>query len=204
MFRFRVLSVTCLVVGFFASMAFAGPITFDGTVGPTEYMKFLNDDNAEGDFGTPSFDIDRVGFDQDADWLYVGIDTIGTYDPNGNDEAFPQSTFVNLVLADGSSTLHFSFASSDLSNLMYLDGVPLLTGWEAAYDQDLELRLDNTLFAGFNTADMSVRMSLEDLEWEGTADVDDVAIGQVVGVPEPASLALLAMGMGAVLIRRRP
>jgi len=198
--RLLLIVVGVLFVG--VSGAMATPITFDGTIGPGDTYHTTKDDPNEGTFGSDSFDIDAILFDVDSGWLHIGVDTVAKFDRNGGDTSFPPVTQFLFVLND-LVTNHFFTLLIDDTNIVMFKGIsltPVLAGWEALIVEDLEIRLDiSTLLSGFDVGDFTFQARLDNSD----APEDDTISTTVTGVPEPATLGLLAFGTLGLLSRRR-
>lgn len=202
MFNSKLLVIVVGVLFAGVSGAMATPINFDGTIGPGDTYATLKDDPNEGTFGSDGFDIDAVLFDVDSGWLYIGVDTVATFDRNGGDTAFLPVTQFQFVLNDLVSNHLFTLLINDSSITTFYGTsmTPLAAGWEALIVEDMEIRLDiSTLLSGFDTDDFTFQARLDNSDWPA----DDMISTTVTGVPEPATLGLLAFGTLGLLSRRR-
>ena len=188
-----------------ASGVRAAPI-FDGNVDAANYAVVEADDDLfEPDFGPDGaktmWDITQVAFDRDPAWFYIGVDvdeTDGKFDVNGQGD-LPPATQLLTLLTDGTTTKLFTLILSDATQKLFLNGTEQTTGWAVATDNDLELKLDNDLLnSGFNYGDFYFQCRLDN----SAGMPDDTMAEGIVGVPEPATLALVAFG-GLALLRRR-
>lgn len=193
--------VTGMTLAFVSACALeATPLSvdFDGDVDSNDNYAVRVDDPNEGVYGSPSFDIDAVEFHVDDTWFYIGVDTMGDFDRNGGATAFPPVTQFLFLLDDGAMSFFFTFRSDDTSMQMFHDSTPIPGGWEAEIGSDLEIRLSSDMLTGFDFLDFSFRARLDNSD----THADDIIAA--VGVPEPATMGLLALGAIALLRRRRP
>ena len=191
-----------------ASGVRATPI-FDGNVDAANYAEVEADATGEANFGGSVWDITQAAFDRDNSYFYIGLDVDNTdpppadkFDVNGQD-LLPPVTQVLILLDDGAISKLFTLLLSDApgwpTQALYLNGTEQTTGWAVATDNDLELKLDNNLLnSGFDYENFFFQCRLDN----SGASPDDTMSAQVTGVPEPATLALVAFG-GLALLRRR-
>jgi len=183
-----------------ASYGWAIPITVDGVVdGNDNYAAVLNDAVGELGLESTAWDISKANFDLDANWLYVGLETVGGFDRNGgNTSMFGTTLFFGLIDSTG-SPYTFGLVTTASSVLLNVDGVTLTENvdYVAGIGWALELKLDRSKVPTI-TSDFAFQAQLDD---NGSGSDDQIA-GQLVGVPEPATMALLALG-GVALLRRK-
>ncbi len=198
MHNLTIIAIAAFLACTFVTGAVASPITFDGTVDAGDTYPAWIDDPAEGVFGSDGLDIDGVGFDEIAGWLYIGVDTVGQFDRDGGPTAFPQVTQFLFRLNDGSQT-HTYMMLIDGGAIAMFEGItPILAGWTAQIANDLEIRLDTTvLMPGFDHHDFFFQARLDNSDYYA----DDVIAGDI-GIPEPTTMSLLAIGSLAALRRR--
>ena len=184
-----------------ASGVRAAPI-FDGNVDAANYAVVeADDDLSEPIFGDSMWDITQVAFDRDPAWFYIGVDvdnTDGKFDVNGQD-LLPPATQLLVLLDDGVISKLFTLILSDATQKLFLNGTEQTTGWAVVTDNDVELMLDNDLLnSGFDYEEFYFQCRLDN----SAGMPDDTMAESIVGVPEPATLALVAFG-GLALLRRR-
>lgn len=194
------------VVGF-ASVAWGVPVVVDGNVGGTEYFAYLDDAIGEAIFDSPSWDIARVGVDADNNWLYMGLDPVGVFDPDGGPSSFFDRTlFFGFFVESIMTTYQFEMLFSTGPTVMKLNGVPLTPGVDfvEAHANDMEVKLARSLVPGLVDSDADGK-----IDFFLRAQLDDVGFGnddQVQGevqFPEPGTVGLLAVGALVLTIRRR-
>lgn len=192
--------IAALLACTFVTDAIASPVVFDGNIDSGDsYLARLEDAN-EDTFGTSSFDIDGVEFDEIAGWLYIGVQTVGAFDRTGGPTAFPPVTQFVFFLDDGSQNHLFTMRIDSSSITLFEGYVPVAgAGWDAEIAGDLEIRLDMAvLLVGFDHNDFFFQARLDNSD----IYLDDMIMGNI-GVPEPASIILLTTGGLAFLRRRR-
>lgn len=182
--------------------AWALPVTVDGNIdGADNYFATIDDDNAEAAFESTSWDIDMVRFDTDSNWFYIGLDTVGRFDPDGSESSFLDKTvFFGFVISDVVNRYAFNLTSTVAGFTLTIDGVTLTQGTDyvAANDNDLELKIARDRVAGIGE-DFFFAAQLDNTGF----GIDDQVSGEVTGVPEPGTMALLAIGGLLALSRRR-
>ena len=184
-----------------ASGVRATPV-FDGNVDAANYAVVeADDDLSEPIFGDSMWDITQVAFDRDPAWFYIGVDvdnTDGKFDVNGQD-LLPPATQLLVLLDDGVISKLFTLILSDATQKLFLNGTEQTTGWAVVTHNDVELMLDNDLLnSGFDYEEFYFQCRLDN----SAGMPDDTMAESIVGVPEPATLALVAFG-GLALLRRR-
>ena len=191
-------AIAVLALG--ASVAQAVPVDFDGDIDGSDLYPIRLEDPEEGIFGSDGFDIDGVEFARDTGWFYIGVDTVGDFDPNGGAAGFPAETEFLFRIDDGNTTMLFTLVSDDFGISMSLAGGSLAgADWDAKIGTDLEIRISNTLLAGFDHTSFFFLARLDNIDM----DPDDIIAGSVVGVPEPAALSLVATGSLLVFLKKR-
>ncbi len=203
MLRSRILVV--LSVGLFISAtASASPVTFDGNIDVNDsYFATLTD----GDEATVQNDLDikSVGFDLYGGYFWMGLEVYtGPMATDGG-----PTSIANMTLFYGV----FQVAGSDDVNLIVildegavssvlLDGTELVSGthYEAVLGLGnptggLEIKIDDNLLSPMSFTFFG--------QLDGTGWDNDDQIAGFVEVPEPVTLALIAIGLPLVLIRRR-
>jgi hypothetical protein len=162
------------------------------------------DDPVEGVFESPSWDVARMVFYAMRPGIDIIVDTVGPFDRNGGETSITGTTqFVALFTDTSGSWSHMiELTMTDTTKELRIDGVLVEEGsgstrvWGAGISEG-----DLVLFIGpFPSwsrweAGFRVQARLDDCD----AGADDVIVGWV---PEPAGLALLALG-GLGLLRRR-
>jgi len=195
-----------------ASPVWAAPM-IDGNVGGAEYVTVLNDvaENTK-DFFNTGLDIDTLHFDASADagtnWYWLAMTAVNPpVDSNGDPTSLLFKSIFWTIFYDNAGTTPDYMVVVDMAG-----GTPDLTlaewnggGWTtvalAAADYDislvnaLELRIDQVKMPNLDAAPY-VRSQLD-----GTGQWDDDQLGGVV--PEPATIALMGLGLAAALIKRR-
>jgi len=200
--------VACGVAGF-ASSVWAAPIV-DGTVGGGEYSVVLNDTAPEttADFFNSGLDIQALHLDDSSGSYWMGLSVVSApIDTNGDPTTFLFETIFDLIFFDHSGTTPSYLVSVEMDGstvdveLEEWSGGGWSTVALAGSDFDvsvasgLELRIIQSKM-GSLAADPYVRSQLD-----GVGSWDD---DQLVGVvPEPATMAMLAIGGLALVLRRR-
>jgi hypothetical protein len=208
----RATAVVSIVVGLAFLLGTATPgwalPLFDGDIdqgGTDDYFYVLTDaDDLPTDlkFGGADWNIKAALFDCDpvSDWLYIGLDVVGSFDRDGGGGAIPAITLVAFKTFDVSETYEFIFTTYNSFMVMSEpDGTPITTGWEAMIVNDLELRI--------KPADIVPDLDLDGFTFYARLDnltgmPDDEITGSVVA-PEPTTLGLLALGGLVLFVRRR-
>lgn len=187
---------------FCAGTAVAAPITFDGTVVAGEYVAKIDDTVDVGAvYETPGWDIKSLHADMEGDWLCLGLEVYGTFDPDGTDTRRPKTKFGGFVTLSTVLEYELSFISTSISAATFsIDGVALTQGTDFDFKigDDLELKFKKSFMPAV-TDSFAFYGWLDD---NGNFQ-DDLIIGDITGVPEPASVGLLALGGLAMLVRRR-
>jgi len=175
----------------------------DGTVAVNEYAAEIEDTpGVDGVYQTEGWNIKALHADLDSDWLYLGLEVYGTFDPDGTDaRRGAQTEFGGFLSLSAVLEYELSFISTSATTAaLSIDGVALAQGTEFDFKigDDLELKIKKSFLPG--VADVfSFYGWLDD---NGNYQ-DDVIVGDFIGVPEPATLGLLALGGFGVLIHRR-
>ena len=224
MSRSKCIAVCVATVAICACPVLATPIV-NGTVGAGEYATTLTDPAEPGAvFFNSGLDIDKVHFDADATGgsRYMGLTvTVPPFDTNGSNVSFIQSTGVvmyfyandttplpSIIMNLAFNALGFiddlSFYREYTTPLAYtetdFDDIVAGVDYDIAAGAAMEFRISKSAFKVFSGDDPNfpsyVRMQLDDTGF----NQDDQIAGDI---PEPASLAILAIGGLAMLKRRR-
>ncbi|MGB2755011.1 MAG: PEP-CTERM sorting domain-containing protein [Phycisphaerae bacterium] len=202
------IAILSIVVACGASSVWAAPI-IDGNVGGGEYSIVLNDTAPEttADFFNSGLDIQALHFDNSSGSYWMGLPVVNPpIDTNGDPTSFLFRTIFNLIFYDNSGTTPSYLVAVDMSGATVSVGlaswsgvwtpVPLAGGdFNVSVASGLELRINQSKM-GSLAANPYVRAQLD-----GTGSWDD---DQLVGVvPEPATMAMLAFGGLALVLRRR-
>jgi hypothetical protein len=215
----RTFAVAIATLGAGAAVAQAAPTSIDGSIGAewtgaTVKSVLYNSAAPLGNFGTPtnenhasSYDIYTRG---DGQYVYVGLQVTGNY-AGGLD-------FANLYFDTNPGTgsdIGFQVTSQNA----FIPGVDIPVGY-TPLSQDIhfstapgviEFAVPNTYFTtdpmsmGFPLATSSVQLRLSQAfgySVAGGASYGTDRLG-IVAVPEPTGVALLGLGAGALLLRRR-
>jgi hypothetical protein len=193
-----------------ASPAWAS-LMVDGSITGAEYAVVLNDatgENAE-DYYNTGLDIEALHFDAAMDggtnWFWMALDVVNEpVDPDGDPTSILNETWHGITFYDaqGGNVLHQVLARLAMVGGnptvvdVLLDGASLnAADYDAAVADALEVRIKQSALPNM-TLEPFVESQLD-----GTGNWrDDQMTGQI---PEPATLALLALGGVGMLIRRR-
>ena len=186
-----------VAAGMLAAPAGASPI-FDGNYDGNAVYTYRDDDTGEADFGGDSWDIAGVGFAWDADWMYICLDTVAKFDSDGGAGAFPQQTVFLFQSSDATDSFFFILTMDGTDDLNLVGIGPVADAdWDLEIDNDMELRIDLGLLADLDTTDFNFIGRLDN----SAAAPDDII--QVVGIPEPAALSIVAIGSLLLVMRRK-
>lgn len=215
MLNVRLISISAvmLTLMFCAPLASAAPIVNGNIISGDGYVDQVDDPTHDVNqtFQSDGWDIQSVHFVMEAGSLYLGVHTLGDYDRDGTGAPQPNNTFFIMRILDNSGPngpFHEFAVSSNASDIALFRitgwswGFPVLApvpaaDWDAAINSDLELRISTAQLSGI-TPEIYFFGKLDDL-W----DWSDDRVEGAVTAPEPGSMALLAMGGIAALIRRR-
>lgn len=207
---------TPIVAAAVAAFTFAGTtfgaVMIDGTVGPMEYTTSVADIDVPAeavDYAGTGLDIASINFEFDDVKMSIGVDTVGTFDFDGN--SFPgiaDRTLFSIIFYDGLTPLVelsvVTFSPTDYAVLMTdpMGFIPMnitmAPGVFVSFDDDLELVVPYDLLPDTNANVLGFSAQLDSQDEAR----DDVLIGDNINIPEPASLALVAIG-GVMMLRRR-
>jgi|GEM_PF-2917047 len=195
-----------------ASAAFGAPVTFDGKIdGSDSYALTITDTDGDPSqtFQSSSWNISAAKLDMDSQWLYLGLDTLDTYDPDGTGGQSNRTSFFFRIQDNSlNGAAHdFVFISTDATTweLYKQTGGGLMPTFAAVspanraalIDTDLELKISLAELPGV-TANLIFMGRLDDLgPWS-----DDIVEGAGYA-PEPGTAALLLVGAAGALLRRR-
>jgi len=219
--------VALLAVGLAALCAgpvLATPIV-DGTVGAGEYSHgpLIDAPEPTADFYLSGLDIDKVQSDEDAvgGSRYLALETTVTpFDTNGSSLSFAQMTGVGMYFyTDASAPAPLVYMSLAFDALGFAPDLSFFREWNGAgwtqttfsnltdgVDYDvaaaiaMELRISKNAFSVYRGDGAAfpgyLRLQLDDTGFQQDDQIEGA-------LPEPASLAVLAVGGGLCLIRRR-
>ena len=200
MIRSKTVLLALGMIAFCAGTVLAAPINLDGIVVPGEYVSKMDDTAGEDGVYLEGWNIKALHADMEGDWLYLGLDVDGTFDfdGTGHDQETKFRGFVTLstVLEYG-----FTFISTSATAATFsIDGTTLTQG------ADFDFEIDDDLELMFKKSFMS--QVVDSFAFYGRLDnnagpLDDEIQDTIVGVPEPASMGLLALGAMVSLARRR-
>lgn len=195
--KIMIICTTTLLV---AAIASALPVTFDGKIdGADNYFVTVADPNDPGI--DDNLDIESLNFDLDASWFYMGIGVwSGPMAVVGDPTSFLGMTLSFTEFIPGGLLIVTLNGGGLVSTV--LNGVTLAEGIDydvllgAGANGGLELRIKESIFSPL------FFMVLAQLDGTG-GDEDDQVLAFDVFVPEPMTMAVLAIGMPLMLIRRR-
>jgi len=201
MIRSKTILLTLGMVVFFAGTVLAAPVTFDGTVNAIEYADQIDDPVGDGVYQTGGWDIKALHADIEGDWLCVGLEVDGTFDADGTEARRPKTEFGGYVTLSPTLEYEMTFVSTSATAATFaIDGTTLTQGvdFDFKIGDDLELMFKKSFMPAV----------VDSFAFYGWLDdngnfQDDVIEGNITGVPEPATMALLAFGGLAMLKRRR-
>jgi MYXO-CTERM domain-containing protein len=217
---FRSLAAVAVTLLACAAVSGAAPVEFNGEADSPDFVypgPIEVHDPVEGVFESPSWDIQGVEFIESRPGMYVHVDTLGPFDRNGGDTSITGTTlFVALLTeASGRETQMIELTLTETTGELRIDGAPVEEGphhweqWSAGVSEDghLWIWIGSYFLAPFVYSPWAgpwvhpwprgfeLRARLDDCD----AGADDVIVGWV---PQPAGLALLALGAAALLRRR--
>lgn len=188
------------VMSVVTSLAFCAPV-IDGTVNVGEYS--FSADDLTGESGvSPGLDIQTVSFERTGGWLYVGLQTLGPIDTNGegtlgqmqfvqqlSDALIPQYMIEIRTTGPLQQVLLADYAAGTFAFLT--PGVD----YQLAFGNSMEMAISMSKLASLQPEFAAYSL----LDGMGTAPDDEFT----ANVPEPATMALLALGVPALLARRK-
>lgn len=193
------------LIGLCAAGAWGVPI-LDGSVDPGEYDYVLPDDPNDNDAGVyeTGLDIDAVHITVEPNDLYVGLTTDTAFDYDGSDANSWGQTWVKMRFYENGAapTLKHSLVMMVVGDpnsfALWMDGSIGVEGtnyWAKVGDA-FEFRIDREELM----PDLGDRFAFDVLLDDMGEDMDDYLFAYV---PEPATAALLTLGLSAILLRRR-
>lgn len=199
--RSKTIVLTLGMVVFFAGTVLAAPITFDGTVNAVEYADKIDDAVGDGFYQTTGWDVKALHADIEGDWLCLGLEVDGTFDPDGTEVRRAKTEFGGFVTLSTLLEYELTFISTSTTTAtLSIDGATLTQG------TDFDFKIGDDLELMFKKSFMPA--VVDSFAFYGWLDdngnfQDDVIEGSITGVPEPASMGLLALGGLVALVRRR-
>jgi hypothetical protein len=186
-------------------------VVLDGNVDGQDAYRFVITDPVEGTFESPSWDVQCVGISLTGKGLIIGVDTVGPFDRGGGLTSVLGETEVYMEFRDlwsGAVMESLEVALTATTESLSEDGLGIYlgdyrgNGSSVVVGSDLEVCLNG----GVMTHELGGILS----GWMGKCGfylrLDDTGTGahdEVYGViPEPATLAMLALGAAAILRRR--
>jgi len=193
--------------------AIAAPV-LDGQVQPAPVTDFYTTTIVGTPDGTcaPGLDISKLSFAFDDTYVYVGVSTIGPFNPSGSDQSIGGATTftMGLYATDDSPMVRmfrvYMTSPTDVVGNLYAskcsNATPVWTTGqgdiavaETTNGGGLEFRIPRKELGDLGT-NFVVRAELDD----NGGYTDDTISGQV---PEPATMTLLGLGALGLIIRRR-
>ncbi|MCC7147182.1 MAG: PEP-CTERM sorting domain-containing protein [Phycisphaeraceae bacterium] len=189
-----------------SSSSWASPVV-DGSIAPGEYATVITD--VPGEVGyDPAMNIASIYLDSDASWNYLGLDVVaGAIANNGGPSSFLGHTLLLAVSSDNATPtpnplyrliVDIQGANNIVALQTYIAGNWVTTALNPA---DYAVSVGSELEVKIATSVMSLPGT-----WNLAAQLDDTGSNpddQLTGlVPEPSTLALLALGTMALLRRR--